>query len=106
MSGNDTQTVPLDQVGSGHTAVIADLVGDPIFQVRLRNMGFREGETVEVVKQAPLADPVEYRIEGAHVSLRRAEARHVRVADVRPVSLAPCRGRRRRLRRGWGRRGF
>ena len=104
MQGPDTPATPLDLVGPGHTAVIADLVGDPIFQVRLRNMGFREGERVEVVKQAPLADPVEYRVGTAHVSLRRVEAHRVRVVDVCAGSLAPCGGRRQRRRRGWGHR--
>ena len=102
--GHDEHTTPLDEVGPGHIARIAELVGDPIFQVRLRNMGFREGESVEVVKQAPLADPVEYRVSGAHVSLRRVEAHRVRVADIRVGSPAPAGGRRRRLRRGWGHR--
>lgn len=44
---------------------------------RLLEMGVMEGEEIEVVRQAPLGDPIEILIQGYHLSLRKAEARLV-----------------------------
>jgi Fe2+ transport system protein FeoA len=46
---------------------------------RLRALGFVPGTRVEVLRRAPLGDPVEYGLRGTRVSLRRSEARHVQV---------------------------
>ncbi|MFH1143699.1 MAG: FeoA family protein [Candidatus Eisenbacteria bacterium] len=76
------QAQTLDQLQPCQCARISDLVGEEAFRSRLRDLGMREGEMVTMVKQAPLADPVEYCVQGMHLSLRRAEARWVRIADV------------------------
>lgn len=47
--------------------------------LRLLEMGFVPGVEVAVVKQAPLGDPLELRLRGYHVSLRKAEAALVEV---------------------------
>jgi ferrous iron transport protein A len=47
--------------------------------VRLLEMGFVPGAQVALVKRAPLGDPLELRLRGYHVSLRRAEARLVQI---------------------------
>ncbi|MCK4304365.1 MAG: ferrous iron transport protein A [Candidatus Eisenbacteria sp.] len=104
--------VTLERVPPLHSAVIQRLNGDPPFCSRLRNMGFLEGERVGVVKHAPLADPMEYRIRRIHVSLRREEASRIVVSDIREGidDLGPVWGRcrrgaavrcRRGRRRGW-----
>ena len=72
----------LADVPPGGSAVICDLAGSEAMQERLRAMGLREGERIEVVKQAPLADPREYRVGGVHVSLRRTEALGIRVGEI------------------------
>ena len=41
---------------------------------RVMEMGLTVGTTIEVVKIAPLGDPVEYKVRGGHLSLRKAEA--------------------------------
>jgi len=48
--------------------------------VRLLEMGLTPGTMIQLVKRAPLGDPLEVRVRGCHVSLRTAEAAHVRVA--------------------------
>lgn len=72
-------TIRLCDLSSGARAMIVSVGGDPVFQNRLRAMGLREGEEIEVVKQAPLADPMEYRIGSMHLSLRRDEAEFISV---------------------------
>jgi Fe2+ transport system protein FeoA len=42
-------------------------------------MGFVRGEVVRVERVAPLGDPVEYRVKGYHISLRRADAQNIMV---------------------------
>lgn len=96
----------LDRLMPCQGATIRGIGGDAALRTRLRDLGFREGELVVMVKQAPLADPVEYRVQGAHVSLRREEARLIQVVNVRAVPWGFGWGRGRRRRRGWWRRGF
>ncbi len=48
---------------------------------RLLEMGLVEGTPVEVVRFAPLGDPMEIRVRGYHLSLRRADARGVTVSE-------------------------
>jgi len=47
---------------------------------RLMELGFLEGESIEVLHQAPLgADPIAVRVRGSTIALRRAEADAVEV---------------------------
>ncbi|MGC8861243.1 MAG: FeoA family protein [Armatimonadota bacterium] len=47
---------------------------------RLLDMGLTRGTPVEVVRQAPLGDPVEIKVRGYLLSLRKSEAEHIIVA--------------------------
>ena len=49
---------------------------------RLMDMGFMPGTKVEVVRNAPLVDPVDLLIRGYHVSIRHAEAKGVEVEQL------------------------
>ena len=42
---------------------------------RLQTLGFTKGTLVEFIRQAPLGDPIEIKIRGSRVALRKAEAR-------------------------------
>jgi ferrous iron transport protein A len=55
--------------------------GDAVGQ-RLLEMGLLEGETVEVIRYAPLGDPVEVRLNDYCLSLRRSEAARVTVTPL------------------------
>lgn len=63
----------------GESAAVERIDGQGAVAVRLLEMGFVPGTHVEVVKVAPLGDPLELRVRGYHVSLRRAEASRIRV---------------------------
>ncbi|MBD3236322.1 MAG: hypothetical protein GF330_06450, partial [Candidatus Eisenbacteria bacterium] len=75
-------------------AFVHRLRGSEAVRTRLRDLGFREGVCVLMIKQAPLADPIEFRVLGAHVSLRRTEARLIDVRDPQPVAPGTCRTER------------
>jgi Fe2+ transport system protein FeoA len=69
----------LNQLRSGQSATVRRVSGEGAIRRRLMDMGLVRGAQVDVVKSAPLGDPVEYRLHGYHLSLRRAEAGLVEV---------------------------
>ena len=48
---------------------------------RLAELGFTSGQTVQVIRFAPLGDPMQIRIRGFSLALRLHEAKRVRLAD-------------------------
>jgi Fe2+ transport system protein FeoA len=66
----------------GESGVIAGISGDPAIARRLMELGLVPGTPVEVVRLAPLGDPVELRIRQIHLSIRRSEANRIRVAEA------------------------
>lgn len=71
----------LDQLEVGQRARVRAVTGRGRMSVRLLEMGFVPGVEVTLVKRAPLGDPLELRLRGFHVSLRRAEARAVELVE-------------------------
>lgn len=74
----------LSQLVNGSRGRIVALHGDERFVRRLCEMGFVVGQEVEVVKNAPLDDPIEYQIMGYKISLRRKEADKVIIKEYTP----------------------
>ncbi|UKK68905.1 ferrous iron transport protein B [Prevotella communis] len=72
----------LSELKNGEQGVIVKVLGHGGFRKRIIEMGFIKGQTVEVLQNAPLQDPVKYRIMGYEVSLRRQEAEQVVVVSV------------------------
>ena len=64
----------LSELKTGEKGVIIKVLGHGGFRRRIIEMGFIKGKTVEVVLNAPLKDPIKYKIMGYEVSLRRQEA--------------------------------
>jgi ferrous iron transport protein B len=58
------------------------VLGHGSFRRRISEMGFVAGKVVTVVKNAPLLDPVEYRLLSYNISLRRAEAYLIEVMTI------------------------
>lgn len=61
---------------------IHEVKGANTLRRRLLDMGVVPGAEIEVVRVAPLGDPVEYRLRGYRLSLRRSEAAHVVVESL------------------------
>jgi len=49
---------------------------------RVMEMGFTIGTVIEVVRFAPMGDPMEFKVRGAHISLRKTEAAAIRVQRI------------------------
>ena len=47
---------------------------------RLMEMGMLPGSEVQVVRLAPLGDPIDLKIRGYHLSIRKAEAARIRIS--------------------------
>ena len=69
----------LSDLKTGEHGVIVKVSGHGGFRKRIIEMGFIAGQDVEVLLNAPLQDPVKYRIMGYEVSLRRDEADMIEV---------------------------
>ena len=72
----------LSDLETGEEGIITKVLGHGAFRKRITEMGFVKGKRVTVIKNAPLQDPVEYKIMNYNVSLRRSEAQLVEVIGV------------------------
>ena len=64
----------LSELKTGQSGIIIKVSGHGGFRKRIIEMGFISGKRVEVLLNAPLRDPVKYKIMGYEVSLRHSEA--------------------------------
>ena len=58
------------------------MIGHGGFRKRIVEMGFIKGKIVDVLQNAPLQDPVKYKVMGYEISLRRSEASMIEVISV------------------------
>lgn len=76
---DDTDTITLDKLKPGQKACIVRLGGAGPLRRRIMDMGITTGCNLEVERLAPLGDPMEFKIRGYHLSLRREEAASIHV---------------------------
>ena len=72
----------LDQLKPNETGVVANLTGTGNIQQRLLEMGVSHGAEVEVLRFAPLGDPMEIFVRGFHLTLRKSEAALVELESL------------------------
>jgi len=72
----------LNDLKAGDKAIIAKVRGRGAFRKRIIEMGFITGKVVEVIKKAPLQDPIEYKILDYYISLRRSESKLIEVVKI------------------------
>jgi ferrous iron transport protein A len=68
---------PLAALGVGRSATIGDIKVAPEHRGRLLEMGLLAGTRVELVRFAPLGDPIEIKVRGYHLTLRKHEAEQI-----------------------------
>ena len=73
----------LSDLHTGEKGVIVKVLGHGSFRKRIVEMGFIKGTSVEVLLNAPLQDPVKYKLMGYEVSLRHDEAAMVEVISMK-----------------------
>jgi len=72
----------LSELEPGEKATIVRVKGRGAFRKRITEMGFVVGKEVNVIKKAPLQDPIEYNILGYNVTLRLSEAGLIEVDQL------------------------
>ena len=69
----------LKEAKIGETVVVSKLIGEGAVKRRIMDMGITKGTEIFVRKVAPLGDPVEVKVRGYELSLRKADAEMVEV---------------------------
>jgi ferrous iron transport protein A len=69
----------LSELAVGTSAVVREFPKTGPAFIRLREMGLLVGTRVTLVRAAPLGDPLEIKVRGYHLTLRKSEAEHVLV---------------------------
>ncbi|ADV43806.1 ferrous iron transport protein B [Bacteroides helcogenes] len=75
----------LSELKTGEKGVIVKVLGHGGFRKRIVEMGFIKGKTVEVLLNAPLKDPIKYKVMGYDISLRRQEAEMIEIIGEQEV---------------------
>ena len=71
------ESQPLTSLAVGSAATVSEIKVPPESRGRLLEMGLLVGTSVELVRFAPLGDPVEIKVRGYHLSLRKNEAEQI-----------------------------
>jgi ferrous iron transport protein A len=77
------ETLPLTSLKIGAAATVSEIKLRPDQRGRLLEMGLLVGTSVQLVRFAPLGDPLEIKVRGYHLTLRRHDAEQI---WVRPAS--------------------
>lgn len=70
----------LKEVEVGQTVTVKKLQGQGATKRRIMDMGITKGVTVKVEKVAPLGDPIELKVRGYQLLIRKADAEMIEVA--------------------------
>lgn len=71
--------ISLSQLPVGASATLRDFPKTGTAFLRLREMGLLAGTTLTLVRTAPMGDPIEIKVRGYHLTLRKSEADHLLV---------------------------
>jgi len=75
-------SITLAELKPGDKCKARKISGKDALRRRLLDMGVTPGVLIEVIKVAPLGDPVDIRIRGYHLSLRKEEAAIIQVEVI------------------------
>ena len=71
----------LRDVPVGGKAVVKKLEGQGPTKKRIMDMGITKGVTLDVIKVAPLGDPIEVKVRGYQLSIRKADAEAILIEE-------------------------
>jgi ferrous iron transport protein A len=71
--------IKLSDLTIGASATVREFPKNGAAFLRLREMGLLTGTRVTMIRTAPLGDPLEIKVRGYHLTLRKTEADHVLV---------------------------
>ena len=68
------ETHKLTQLAVGASAVVREMPKQGSAFLRLREMGLSPGISIQLIRTAPMGDPLEIKVRGYHLTLRKSEA--------------------------------
>jgi ferrous iron transport protein A len=74
-----SSSITLSTLTVGGSALVREFPKSGSAFIRLREMGMLPGTKVTLVRTAPLGDPIEIKVRGYSLTLRKSEADHVLV---------------------------
>lgn len=77
-----SETIKLSALAVGASALVQEYPRTGAAFLRLREMGLLPGTRITLIRTAPLGDPLEIKVRGYHLTLRKSEADHVLVAPA------------------------
>lgn len=77
-----SSSIPLSRLAVGATATVREFPKIGTSFLRLREMGLLAGTPITLIRTAPLGDPIEIKIRGYHLTLRKSEADHILVSPA------------------------
>ncbi len=77
-----TMSMTLRELKPGEKGQIEKVAGGGAVKRRIAEMGVTKGSLVEVIRVAPLGDPIDVKIKGYHLSLRKEEAAGIAVKKI------------------------
>lgn len=75
-------SLPLSELRPGDRAKVVSIDLPGSARGRIMELGLTNGISIEVIRFAPLGDPMDIKVRGAHLSLRKAEASGIRVQKL------------------------
>ncbi len=78
-------SIKLSELAVGASATVREFPKSGTAFIRLREMGLLAGTRVTLVRTAPLGDPLEIKLRGYNLTLRKSEAEHVLVEPAPTV---------------------
>lgn len=72
----------LDKIKVGSQVIITKVGGEGNLRGRLLDMGLIPGTHVSVIKLAPMGDPIEIRLRGYELTIRKDQANKIEVRDL------------------------
>lgn len=88
----ESATIFLDKLGIGKDAVIDSIeCGDKALRQHILDMGLTPGVEVTLIKTAPLGNPMEFRLRGYTLTLRKEDAARIRIKDIHDAHDCPKR---------------
>ena len=84
------ESLPLTALKVGAAATVSEIKLRPEQRGRLLEMGLLVGTSVQLIRFAPLGDPLEIKVRGYHLTLRLQDAEQIWVRPVAPEGVAGC----------------
>lgn len=77
ISAAHNMEVTLDQLKVGEQGILLEYTGDGDLQGRLKELGLVRGTPILVERYAPLGDPLEIKVRGYHLAIRKKDAAQI-----------------------------